>query len=238
MNCDNRDIDHLVRCAATAGPSQFLHSDKQHLSLNTTGMSTIVSQGRKRDVTVGARLSPQRLHPTLAGPAQEIEQFVNELQLETALRHDRDVNDNATRTAHLTLHNNGHVKPGPRNAPSCTCRRNNGHVKPGPHLGQELQLRNSTGCTVWTMTPVLRNNGQDNLSINWTSPRRRPAQQGHRPLRRRTARNAARNAARPTKPPPPPRPPPPSHCLPPPAASWRRNRPHLRVHGPARRHSQ
>ena len=80
------------------------------------------------------------------------------------------------------------------NRRNCTCETSmhlSSQQRACHHLVQELQLRNSTGCTVWTKTPVLHNNGQDNLFKSWTSPRRRPAQQGHRPPRRRTARNAA-----------------------------------------------
>ena len=55
------------------------------------------------------------------------------------------------------------------------------------HLVQELQLRNSTGSTVWTITQVLHNTGK--------TPKRRPAQQGHRPPRQKA--HAAKNAASP-----------------------------------------
>ena len=46
------------------------------------------------------------------------------------------------------------------------------------HLVQELQLRNFTGCTVWTIPQSGTTTGKTTtLSKNWTNPRRRPAQQ-------------------------------------------------------------
>ena len=41
-------------------------------------------------------------------------------------------------------------------APPCLSQQRTCH-----HLFREMQLRNSTGCTVWTTTPLLHNNGQD-----------------------------------------------------------------------------
>ena len=127
----------------------------------------------------------------------------------------------------------GMSPPCPRTAPSCTCRRNNGHVNT---LAKNCNCGTPRAALSVQKPKSCTRTGKTTLSMNWTSPRRRPAQQGHRPPRRRKA-NAARRAASPTKPPPPPRLPPPRNCLPPPAASWRRKRSHLRVHRPARRHS-
>ena len=77
---------------------------------------------------MGARLSPQRLHPNLLDLHKKSNTLSMKCNWRLPLRHNRDVDDIVTKTAHLASHNNGHVKPGQRTAPSCTCRRNNGHV--------------------------------------------------------------------------------------------------------------
>ena len=74
------------------------------------------------------------------------------------------------------------------------------------HRVQELQLRNSTGCTVWTITLVLHHNGQDTKSTTCTtgtptttskkSTKRSKTQPA--PPRRRRHRNPATATPRPT----------------------------------------
>ena len=120
---------------ATAEPPQF--SALSHLSFTTTGMSTLSENCNCGTSTVFCSVKPQA--PVVA------------------------TTDKST--------------PCSRTAPPCTSRRNNGHVatlsknctlmhqssqqRACQYLVQEMQLRKTTGCTVWTISPVLHNNGQD-----------------------------------------------------------------------------
>ena len=82
------------------------------------------------------------------------------------------------------------------------------------HRVQELQLGTPRAALSGPKPLSCTTTGKTTLSMNWTSPHRRPAQQGHRPpCRRGTARDAAKTqpARRPaataaTTPPPPHRP--------------------------------
>ena len=146
MNCANRDIDHLVECAATAGPSQFSALRHPHLSLNTTGMSTTLSK-EERDATVGSRLSPTPAHELRTcnerrSPCQCT--ATGESHGNLHLRHDRGVDDmpGKLRTWRCTITG---MSTWSKNCPrstcrctptgmsttvseNCTCRRNNGHI--------------------------------------------------------------------------------------------------------------
>ena len=152
MNCANRDIDHLVECAAKLRDRRsFLHFDTQHLSLNTTGMSTTWS--KERAATVGSRLSSHRQQRiswtcttkhrspcqcTATGECQWKRPWESaSAPRQWCRRHRRE-------GAHLALHNNGHVNDLVRELHLSSQQR------ACHHLIQELQLRNSTGCTVWT----------------------------------------------------------------------------------------
>ena len=180
----------------------FLHFDTQHLSLNTTGMSTTWSKRNGLQLwDLDCLLTDS--NEESAGPAQQTSItlsvcFNRRISVENHgnlhLRHDRDVDDmprrlrtwRCTITGMSTWSKNCTQKPVVARQRACH------------HLVQELQLWNSTGSTVWTITPVLHNNGQDTKTTTCTT--------GTSTTTSKKSRNAARDAASPAPPPPPPQP--------------------------------
>ena len=131
MNCANRDIDHLIRALQLRDLRSFLHSDTQHLSLTLTGMSTTLSTQEYDELQLWELDCLLHCTRELAGPARQTSNTLPmncNWRISMVFRTGKTKGNCicattemsttlTTRTAQLALHNNLHVKPGPKAAP-------------------------------------------------------------------------------------------------------------------------
>ena len=127
VHLHNKDIDH-EEVLQLRNLRSFLPSKPGSCRCTTTGMATTVSM--LNGATVGARLSPSRLHRGTARPANpNIDHLVNVLQLKNlyvflnrgtigiCICATTEMSTTSTRELRTTLHNNGHVKNWSKAAP-------------------------------------------------------------------------------------------------------------------------
>ena len=113
----------------------------------------------RQAATVGARLSPPRLH------SRNVDHLINVLQLENLHGRPRESasapRQGCRRTPRRCMTTGTSTTAGTAPAASpCTCRRNNGHVNT---LSKNCNCGTPRAALSGRKTPVLHNNGQDNL---------------------------------------------------------------------------